>query len=361
MGETDGRGGDEDAEGQDLLTLLRAYVGRVEALWEENASQTHDELEAARRTIMLLEGRVSDLESLTAKLSGVLEEIRRSTFFRSTLPRSMRPSLEERESDTLARARRGETAPQIAAAQRRPVGEVELVLRLAAGRKPVERRSPVPDTSPRPPMPAPGLGPTVATMEAAERPEREAERSVEARDTGEGDPSAMPLASRLGGTAVGITEASEAGDQGSATDGRPGVASLLAVEGLHDPAVGRPEWSAHDGPVLRVLPLAAEAGSETRPVSVRMRLDDPPVRGRGKKGRRIPMEEPRPGGPENPPLAVVNAAPRIRQAVLPGVGGEPGPDGSRRERPSGGGVGEERPREIRQGHGPDPGTEHEGE
>ena len=124
-----------EGEGVDLVALLEAYVGRVEALWAENVREVRAALDAERQSRVLLEARVQDLESLTARLSGALEEIRRSTFFRSALPQSLRPSLEERESDTLSRALRGESPPDIAAAQRRPVGEVELVLRLASRRR----------------------------------------------------------------------------------------------------------------------------------------------------------------------------------------------------------------------------------
>jgi len=129
-------------EGDDLTTLLEAYVTRVEGLWAAHERELLAQLEAERRTVAALEARVKDLEHQTARLAGALEEVRRSSFFRSTLPRNLRPSLEEREADTLARARRGETPSQIAAAQRRPVGEVELVLRLATGRRPMAPDAP---------------------------------------------------------------------------------------------------------------------------------------------------------------------------------------------------------------------------
>lgn len=319
----DGPANPDSRDGEELLTLLQTYVGRVEALWAENARQTQAESEALRRTVTLLEGRVADLESLTGKLSGVLEEIRRSTYFRSALPRSLRPSLEERESDTLERARRGETAPEIAAAQRRPIGEVELILRLATGRRPAERGPAAAGSSGTRPAPPSvpdattdtGTGPTL-DGEAPRQTEAASEAAV---------PGPVAQAGFVPGTRGGRAEEAIASDgpaDTSAASPGPGSRAMgarrknLPREGPAEPN----DTPVRDGRVLKVLPLAVGPGSAARPVSVRMDPDGAVIADRRTGGRKtvLPQRASEASEEVSTPEPGTGLHRTIRQALLPG-------------------------------------------
>jgi DNA-binding NarL/FixJ family response regulator len=117
-------------EREELQSLLREFLRQSEVLHAQTLRRLEEVWEARARAwderLSQLEDRLSRLEDLVpAEGEG------------KSAPREWPPPLAEREAEVLRRAQEGQSAQEIALAQRRSVGEVELILRLLGQRAPV--------------------------------------------------------------------------------------------------------------------------------------------------------------------------------------------------------------------------------